>query len=398
MKNIFIILLIGTIIISCAKKEEKLPDNVFYTCSMDPQIMEKKPGKCPICKMELTKVTVDKNQMNGLKMSDEQMELANVRTEEVDEGWIGEEKVLNAQIVANENYKQKISSRLDGRIEKLYFKNTGETVKQGDVLYEIYSEELLSTFREYVMALEKENQSSDVQVDYSKLREAAKNKLLLWGLTESQIKSLATSPETRPTVPILSKTNGTVTKINVKQGEYVTMGMDLFELTDFSNLWVEAQLFANEIQDFSYNDEAMVRISGIPDLDIKGKIDFILPELQPQSKVVLVRIGIPNKDLLLKPGMQAYITLKSNEHKALLVNANAVLEDSKGNSVWVKKNDGTFQIKMIEVGVENSGMFEVTSGLKQGDEVVVSGAYLLNSEYIFKKGASPMEGHDMSKM
>jgi Cu(I)/Ag(I) efflux system membrane fusion protein len=398
MKNISIIILISLVIFSCTKKAEKIPDNVFYTCSMDPQVMEKKPGKCPICKMELTTVTIDKNSTSGLKLSEEQMELANIKLGKVEEGWMGEEKVLNAQVVANENNKTIISSRVSGRIEKLYFKNTGDRVNIGDVLYEVYSEELFTAYKEYLLALEKEKQFTNTTIDYSQLKETAKNRLLLWGLTENQIKQFGSAQEMKTVFPIMSKSKGIITSVNIKEGDYMTMGTNVFELSDFSSVWVEAQLYSNELEGFSYNDEVLVRIVGIPDLQIKGKISLVLPELQPKSKVDLFRVEITNKDLLLKPGMQAYVTLKSNNHKSLMINANAVLQDSKGNFVWIKKDDNTFAIKMIETGMQNSDMMEVKEGLKAGDEVVISGAYLINSEYIFKKGTSPTEGHDMSKM
>ncbi|HVD98753.1 MAG TPA: efflux RND transporter periplasmic adaptor subunit [Cytophagaceae bacterium] len=394
MKKI-IVIMICMFFFSCSKQVEKLPDNVFYTCSMDPQVMEKKPGKCPICKMELTKVTIDKNSMSGLKLSEEQMELANIMLGKAEEGWIAEEKILNGLVVANGNNKTVISSRVSGRIEKLYFKSSGDLIREGDVLYEIYSEELLTAYKEYLLALEKEKQLGNSSIDYTPLKEAAKNKLLLWGLTETQLRKMNSSHELTTSFPIISKSKGVITNIDVKEGDYVMMGTDLFELADFSSVWIEAQLYSNELESFSYKDEVVVHIAGIPELQMKGKISLVLPELQPQSKIDLFRVELPNKDLVLKPGMQAYITLRSNSHKALLVNTSAVLQDSKGSFVWVRKQDGSFVIKMVEVGMQSNEMAEITAGLKEGDEVVVTGAYLINSEYIFKKGSDPMESHDM---
>jgi Cu(I)/Ag(I) efflux system membrane fusion protein len=398
MKNLFSILFLSLFIFSCTKKTEKIPDNVFYTCSMDPQIMEKKPGKCPICKMELSKIIIDKNTTSGLRLSEEQMELANITIDKVAEGLIGDEKVLNAQIVSNENNKTVISSRISGRIEKLYFKNTGDRIREGDILYEIYSEELLTAYKEYLLAIEKEKKLTNTSIDYTQLKETAKNKLLLWGLTENQLEQLSSTQELKVVFPVISKSKGIITSINSKEGDYVMMGTDLFELSDFSSVWVEAQLYSTELENFSYDDEAIVRIAGMPDIQIKGKINLVLPELQPQSKIDLIRIEIANKDLVLKPGMQAYVTLKSNSRKALIINTNAVLQDSKGSFVWIRKGDGTFAIKMIETGIQSNDKIEIKEGLKAGDEVVISGAYLINSEYLFKKGSNPMNEHDISKM
>lgn len=395
MKNILIII-VFIFGFSCTKKQEKLPDNVFYTCSMDPQVMEKKPGKCPICKMELTKITVDiKNNHAGIKLSEEQITLANIVLDKAEEGMIGEEKILNGLVVANENNKAIISSRISGRIEKLYFKNLGEVIHEGDVLYEIYSEELLTAYKEYMIASEKEKLFTDASVDYSQLKATAANRLLLWGLTNEQLQQFNAAKEARTVFPILSKTKGIITNINIKEGAYVMTGNDLFELSDFSSVWIEAQLYSSELEGFSYDDETMIRIAGMPALEIKGKISLVLPELQPQSKVDLIRIEVKNKDLLLKPGMQAYITLKSKAHKAILVKASAVLQDSKGSTLWVKEKDGSFHLKMIEKGIQSNNMIEVEKGIQIGDEVVISGAYLLNSEFIFKKGQEPTHDHSM---
>lgn len=399
MKNILLSLAL-ILAWSCNKESQnKTPDNVFYTCSMDPQVMEKKPGKCPICKMDLTKVIIDKNDsQQGLKLSKEQEQSANIKTIIISEGDLGREKTVNGRVVINENKRFKISSRVSGRIEKLYIKSLGETLNPGVKLYDLYSEDLLVAQKEYLMALEKSNAFSESEMDYIQLADGAKNKLLLWGMSENQIKSLNNKKELSDVVTIYSSYKGVVTAINKREGDYVMDGDVVFETADLSTLWVEADLYASEVNEFDMNDPVSIKIIEFPGKIWNSRINFFAPQLQTQSKVNLIRADILNTDLSLRPGMQANIVLKENTKKALFLPLNAILQDSKGATVWIKAKDGSYQSRMVITGIESNDNIEIRSGIEIGEEVVINGAYLLNSEYIFKKGTNPMEGHDMSSM
>ena len=394
------ILFISTVILlwSCGKSDtEDISDNVFYTCSMDPQVMEKKPGKCPICKMDLTKVIVDKQAMqSGLKISKEQEQLANIKTIIISETEINREKVVSGTLVLNENQRYRISTRVSGRVEKLYIKNTGEQIKKGTLLYTLYSEELLAAQKEYLIALERIQQVSDSGLDYAQLLDGAKNKLLLWGMNDNQIKALASSHEFRNAVSIYSREEGVATAVNVKEGDYILDGDIVFEVANLSTLWVEAQIYATEVNEFKSNTPVIVKIDGFPGKSWNSTIVFYSPELQAQSKVNTIRAEISNSDKALMPGMQANVLLKGSVKQSVSIPLQAVLQDSQGATVWIKKKDGSYESKMVITGIQNDNDIEIRSGLELGEEVVVSGAYLLNSEYIFKKGATPMAGHDMS--
>ncbi|MEZ4905740.1 MAG: hypothetical protein R2822_30245 [Spirosomataceae bacterium] len=128
---------------------------------------------------------------------------------------------------------------------------------------------------------------------------------------------------------------------------------------------------------------------------IKGRVNFVNPELMPSSKIVSIRMDIPNGKREYQPGMQAYITLKGKVKNTIAVPTNALIQDTNGVTVWLENTDGAFESRMVSVGMTNKDYTEITEGLRAGEKVVVSGAYLLNSEYIFKKGSNPMEGHSM---
>jgi len=366
---------------------------------MDPQVMEKKPGKCPICKMDLTKVIIDKNDTHkGLKLNKQQEQLANIKTIILSEGNLGREKMVNGRIVINENKRFKISSRVSGRIERLYIKSLGEAINTGVKLYDLYSEDLLVAEKEYLIALEKSNQFPESELDYIQLADGARNKLLLWGMNDNQIKSLKDKKTVSSTVSIYSSYKGVITSVNKREGDYVMDADVIFEIADLSSLWVEAELYASEVNEFNTNDPVSIKIIGFPGKIWNSRIDFFAPQLQTQSKVNLIRAEIPNTDMTLTPGMQANIILKEHTKKALSLPLNAVLQDSRGATVWIKEKDGTYQSRMVITGIESSDHIEIRSGIEIGEEVVINGAYLLNSEYIFKKGLNPMAEHDMNSM
>ncbi|HXA02521.1 MAG TPA: efflux RND transporter periplasmic adaptor subunit, partial [Cytophagaceae bacterium] len=200
---------------SC-KEKPKEEANVFYTCSMDPQVMEKHPGNCPVCKMELTKTIVSDNKDASIKLSDTQIRLANIKTEEIKLSDVEEEINLRGTLNINENSVTKISSRINGRIDRLYFKSTGGSIKAGDHIYDIYSEELQSAIKEYLLSKEKARNIKSNDIDFNDIMAAAREKLILLDLSEKQIESLNLKNISN-LVPYYSKVSGVISDILVKE-------------------------------------------------------------------------------------------------------------------------------------------------------------------------------------
>ncbi|MDQ3019034.1 MAG: efflux RND transporter periplasmic adaptor subunit [Bacteroidota bacterium] len=371
--------------------------DVYYTCSMDPQIMESKPGNCPICKMPLTAVNKS-NMLNEdeLLLSDQQIQLGNISVDTIRSGNIGSQTVLTAVLNFDQTKTSAISSRVMGRVEQLYFKNLGDYIRNGDKLYEIYSEELNNAKQEYLLALERQKTFTDNNIiDFNLLVQSSRNKLTLWGMTSAQITQLEQTGDANPTTTFYSTENGYITVLNVLQGDYVMEGGTIVELADLSTLWAEAQVYTSQFSHVQQNVSAIVRIPELGDEAINGRISFVNPETVPESRINLIRVSIPNINQRLKPGMSAYVYLNGSNHSSLILPVDAVIRDSKGATVWIKTGNNTFKSKMIEVGAEADSKIEIISGLLPGELVVITGAYLLNSEYVFKKGTNPMEGHNM---
>ena len=395
MKQLFI-LLVALQFISCNNKKHESDVNadIYYTCSMDPQVVELKPGKCPICKMPLTPVKKSNNgNKDEIQLSEQQVQLGNIKVDTIRSGMIGEQMMLTATLNTDQMKSTSVSARVMGRIDKLYFKNVGDYVRKGDRLFDLYSEELNNAKQEYQLALEKKKILDNSIIDFDQLVKSAKTKLQLWGLTETQIKDLETTNKSSLQTAFYSSASGYITSVDALEGQYVMEGATIIKMADLSTLWAEAQVYISQLSQVDPNSIAEVQFPDFPGRTVKGKIEFINPEINPDTRITLLRVGIPNDGNRLKPGMSAYLLLKGKQHQTLTLPINAVIQESKGATVWLQTGTNIFKSKMVEIGMQGNGFIEIKSGLQAGDVVVISGAYLLNSEYVFKRGTNPMEGH-----
>jgi Cu(I)/Ag(I) efflux system membrane fusion protein len=390
------IMLAGIVLlISCGHKKQPtekqalVKNNFYYTCSMHPQVHEDHPGNCPICGMKLIKVEMaasDNKEAGGIRLTASQMQLAGIQTDTVREENTGAQKTVAGTVTVDENNAGELSARLSGRVQQLFVRAIGEQVSKGQAVYAIYSEDLQEAEKELLLAKEQQQKLHNPDVDYRSLISAAENKLALWGLSPTQVTALEHSRKVSPIMTIASTVGGTVTDIGVHEGDYVSEGTTILKVAGLSALWVEAQLYAGEGGDFKLYDPVSVSLPDLNGMVVKGRIGFINPELSNDSKVELVRIAIPNANGQIRPGMQAYISFGGG-NRTLAVASSAVITSGKGSLVWIKNSDGSFSPRMVELGSGSNNYMHVLSGLSSGEIVVTSGAYLLNSEAIFRNGS-----------
>lgn len=392
----YLVFLFFIILAGCHPRQQFVEEpNVYYTCSMHPEVMEKHPGRCPICGMALIKVMITKDEMNAIRLSKTQSELADIKVDTVKVRPISEEMLLTGTFRVNENNISVISSRINGRIDKLYFKNTGDQIHAGDSLYLIYSEELLAAEKEFLLALDQEKTDLENRANYRQFADAAMNRLMLLGLNETQMNELGTSRKVKNTVPLISRSTGYILEFNIREGDYVNDGQTIFKIADNSTLWVEGQIFPGELSYVAMDKDVEIVIPAYPEDKVTGKIDFISQETNPNSSVIQIRAELNNPKNKYIPGMLAEIRLKKQQKMTLVVPVNAVIQGSDMSFVWTEDKNGNFQSRMVVLGIRNPDDVEILEGLNENELVVVSGAYLLNSEYIFKKGANPMAGMKM---
>ncbi|MBK9338749.1 MAG: efflux RND transporter periplasmic adaptor subunit [Lewinellaceae bacterium] len=330
-----------------------------------------------------------------MKLSDEQIRLANIQTDTVRLRPLGEEITLAATLRENQNGINTVTARLTGRLERLFVRNAGEYVRAGQAVFELYSEDLAAAQQDYLLALKSKSRYGSTDLDFARIAEAARNKLLLWGMTEAQLQELEQSSVPKSTVTVYSRYAGYVLEAPPAEGSYVAEGSTVLKLADLRTLWAEAQLYVSDLPFLARTREASITLPYYPGRILNGKVSFVNPNLETSSKIVLARVEISNSNNEYQPGMQAWITLKGKTRQALAVPTNALIQESRGVTVWIKNATGGFEGRMVRTGIANEDYTEIIEGLKTGENVVVSGAYLLHSEFVFKKGADPMAGHSM---
>ena len=395
LRRLALMVLTPLFFIACTNEKETVSSQNF-TCPMHPQIIKDGPSSCPICGMDLVPVS-KAGSSNEIILMDSQVQLANITTMPIASSNFGTSKVLNARLVTNPELSEVISSRYAGRIEQLHVKETGRQVSKGQALFQIYSEELQTLQQDYLLQV-KQSAAFPNEKIYVTLREAAKNKLRLFGYSNAQIANLARSSKTSPLITVNATVSGVVNEVNVSEGQYVSAGSPIVSLENYSQLWVEADVYPDEANSIKIGTLVKVRIDGFPELEQTVKINFISPQIDAASQVLKVRAPISSRGKL-QSGMQATVLLNTaNISDAVALPLSAVVRDGKGAHVWIKTGKNTFAPKMVTTGQEDANQIIITSGLEKVKEVVVSGAYLLSSEFILKKGSNAMLTHDMSKM
>ncbi|MEO6546743.1 MAG: efflux RND transporter periplasmic adaptor subunit, partial [Ferruginibacter sp.] len=352
-----IVLYFIVLLVSCKSKQPVTIDaGTYYTCSMDPQVIEFKPGKCPICHMELTLVKKSQGKKEDeLMLSAQQIQLGNIQTDTIRTGAIGDQLVLTATLNFDQSKASSVSSRVMGRIERLYFKDIGEYIKKGAPLYDLYSEDLNNAKQEYLLALErKQTFAEETAIDFGQLLESAKSKLLLWGLNEAQVKQLALDKKAMAITTFYSTASGYITALPIREGDYVNEGGTIVNLTGLSTLWAEAQVYSSQLAAINLNGNATVQLPDREGKEISGKIDFVNPEISPDTRINLLRVAIPNSSNDLRPGMPAYVVFKSPRRTSLSLPIDAVIRDGKGASVWIRTSGNSFKNKMVQLGLESN--------------------------------------------
>lgn len=397
MKSRFIIVICLFFLIGCKnqKQEVKHSDN-YYTCSMHPQVHSDIPGKCPVCSMDLIPVNAKHGDNNQeIELTDAQIQLANISYDVMTENHFENEEHLPGQVVMNEKNNIVIPSRIMGRIEKLYFRNTGDYIAKGAKIYDLYSDELNTVKQEYLLLLEKRSSIGNGLINFEQIIQSSKNKLLLWGMTNKQIEDLNVTHKSSLTTSFYSPESGYISAINGNEGSYVTEGQPIFSLVNTSTVWVEAQVYTSQLLQIKLSGSVIIRFPGLNNKQVPGKIEFQNPEMNAQTKQNSIRIEIANPRNQFKPGMEAIIMLKDNIKNTLSIPREAIIQTNNTQIVWVKSGQNKFQYKMVTTGIEDGDKVEIKSGLNQGDTVVITGSFLLSNEFKIRYGTTPMAGMKM---
>jgi len=351
----------------------------IWTCAMHPQIRMPEPGKCPICGMELIPLSQggETTDPGAIQMTKEAAQLANVLTSIVSSQKPVKEVRLYGKVQADERLLQNQVAYIPGRIEKLMVNFTGETVRKGQPLALIYSPELVTAQQELLEAAKTKQAQPEIY-------EASKEKLRQWKLTENQITAIESSGKVQANMEIASTASGIVTARRVNNGEYVSQGSVLYEVSDLSRVWVLFDAYESDLLFLKKGDQVDFTIQALPGTAFSGPIIFIDPVIDPVNRVAKVRVEISNPGSKLKPEMFATGMVKSNlaEYKdKLVIPRSAVLWTGKRSIVYVKQSgdEPIFKIREIGLGPMLGNSYVITDGLSEGDEIVTEGAFSVDA-------------------
>jgi membrane fusion protein, copper/silver efflux system len=365
-------------------------NEMIYTCPMHPTVIREKPGSCPLCGMDLVAANRSEATKNFIMLSDAQMKLANVRTRPVTQSLFGQSATINGRLAIDQESTEILSSRNAGRIERLFIKEEGQPIQKGQPLYTLFSEQLLTLQQEYVLAKQQHKELGQSEKRYRSFLEAAEKKLLLYGLSKAHLERLTDAKSLSPNVTFFAASSGIVAEISVSEGQYISEGSELFRIENLRKLWVEAELFPDETMHMKLGDKIGVSIAGSGNDPIEATVTFLSPELRANSQIIIMRAALENSDMKYRPGQQVNIIVSHSKRQTLTVPVDAVVRSEKGAHVYLQSGKNTFIPKVVKTGLENYRDVEITQGISAGDTVAVSGAYLLYSEMILKKGKDPM--------
>jgi len=360
----------------------------YWTCTMHPQVHKDGPGACPICGMDLikkvsndTEEVSEKSDMEGmLTLTTDKQVLANVSTVKIKKESLDKELSAYSYMDFVEQYRKTIPAKFNGRIEKLFVDKTGDYIKKGQPLFEIYSPDLVQAQNEFLIAL------SSNKNENNSLTEASKKKLELFGLTSSQIDDLKNSEKINLTVTYYSPVSGTVIEKKVQEGMYVNEGTAIYEVAELSILWNIAEVNETDLSIVKLGGKVKLKLKAYPGEEFTGKVTFIYPVMNPQTRTVKIRSEFTSQSNKLKPQMYGETTFSTDSGIGLLVPGDAIIFSGNRNVVWVKTADGMFEARRVEVGQKYGDKYQIISGLNEGDEVAASGGFLIDSESQLKTG------------
>lgn len=354
----------------------------IWTCSMHPQIRKSKPGKCPICNMELilveTEVQEEESNSNELQMSESAIKLAQIQTTVVTKQNPEKKVYLLGKVKPDERLIFSQTVHVPGRIEKLHINFTGEKVYKGQKLASIYSPELITAQKELFEVLNNPNINSG-------LLAATRNKLKSWKFSDQQIKQLEEKGELQTNIDILSDYTGYVFKRNVTLGDHVMEGQSLFQIIDLKNVWMMFEAYEGDLSWIKKGDEVEIEIRSLPGKMLKGKVNYIDPFINPQTRVASVRVELKNSNTLLKPDMFANGVIKAKlpmDGNALLIPKSAVLWTGKRAVVYVKvinRKNPTFVMREVVLGEDAGDLYVVREGLMEGEEIATHGVFRIDA-------------------
>lgn len=364
-----------------ATESQQIDSVDYWTCAMHPQIHSDEPGNCPICGMELVpanSLTKAKPSKLEITLSEDQVAIARIQTSKVERAKPEKEILLQGIVKPDETAITDQAIHFDARIERIYVNYVGEYVRRGQKIATVYSPDLITAQQEFLDAVKFKDTNP-------LLYNAAYNKLKFWKLSDTQIKQIEQSKKVIDYFDILADRSGYVSKINVRAGDYVKEGNVLFEIVDLSRVWVVFDAYERDLPFIKVGDKIEFTVNALGNKKFTSRITFVSPLINNKTLTYDVRTEVANPNALLKPGMFANGVIKARlnvSKPVLIVPKSAVLWTGERSVVYVKvpnASQPTFQLRIVELGLDLGPYYEIKSGLQEGEEVVTYGAFTVDA-------------------
>jgi len=349
----------------------------LWTCGMHPQVVLDHPGDCPICHMKLTPMR-ERPAPSGagasLKISPEALQSVGLKTWLVSKGPVRKEIRTVGIVDFDETSLADVTMKVRGWIEKLYVDFTGKEVHKGEPLFEFYSPELYNAQTEFLVAAKHASEGL--------LAENAKTKLRFLDVSDAQIETLEKSGKASKTLEVGSPRDGIVVEKNAVQGQMLEPGARIYRIANLGTVWVLAQVYERDLPFVKLGQKANVEVSYLPGRTYHGVVSYVYPVVEESSRTVKVRLELHNPGYTLKPGMYVNVSLSSEiASDGVLVPESAILRGGDMDSVFIALGEGRFEPRRLKLGPRAAdGFYQALSGLKEGENVVLSGQFLLDSE------------------
>ena len=366
-----------------------------YHCPMHPSYTASAPGTCPICNMtlELIDATSGTNAAamvegrTSIMLSTNRQDLVGVTYTRVVTGSLSRILRVNVAVDADERRQYLVSPRVGGWARKLHANFTGQAVRKGDPLLEIYSPELLAAQQEYLQV----RASGDAQ-----LAAAARRRLALWDLGDAEIAALESRGTAPDTVALRSPADGIVTKKSIVEGEAFAAGQTLYAIADLTHVWFRGYVYEADQPLVTTGMESTIELPALPGRGFGGRIVFVAPSVDPSSRQVEVRIEAENPGLILRPGMWGTAEIERDIGSGLVVPASALIDTGRRHIAFVRTAPDTIEPREVKLGAMAEDRALVASGLKEGDEVVTRALFLIDAESQIKGVVAPAAGEAKS--
>ena len=286
-----------------------------------------------------------------------------------------------------------VYAKFEGWVDKLYVDFTGKLIQKGQPLLEVYSPDLVSTQREYLLALSFQKMmenARDSSFRSSLLLNATRQRLKFWDITDQQIEELERTKKIKKSLILNSPANGFVATKNVFEGKKLSLGESLYTIADISKVWILGEVYESDLSFVKVGQEVKINLSYYPSETFKGKIIFIYPYLDAKTRTNKIRIELENPDFRIKPEMYANLYINADYGLKLIIPKEAVLDSGKKKIVFIAKSDGYFEPREVKLGLESDEGYEVKEGIVEGEKVASSAVFLIDSESNLKAAISQM--------